>query len=372
MDARIVPSEHVLTMFYEVDEDVEVPEHRHGAQWGVVLAGSMDLEIDGVAATYGAGDDLLRPDGALHTAPTSAPATRASTSSPTPTVTSAWTRRERRPMTPAAAEAAAGLVATGLRARRPRPRQVLRPGSRPARRVVRGAQRRRARARRRQRRGQDDARQVPRPGIIRPDSGEIAIDGQTGRIDSPRDGPPAGDRDRSPGPRPDRHASTSPPTSSSTASGSPGGGRSRAFGWLRNRQMHRQAKEILDSPADQHPVGARPDRAPVGGPAPGGGRRPRGRLGPAHRPDGRAVGSARRRADAARARARRGPSASAASSSCFISHNMQQVLEVCTRAVVMRHGAVAADVAVADVTARDLVEFITGSRPRRDATWRHC
>ena len=46
----------------------------------------------------------------------------------------------------------------------------------------------------------------------------------------------------------------------------------------------------------------------------------------------------------------------------FISHNMQQVLEVCTRAVVMRHGAVAADVAVSDVSARDLVEFITGSR----------
>ena len=44
----------------------------------------------------------------------------------------------------------------------------------------------------------------------------------------------------------------------------------------------------------------------------------------------------------------------------FISHNMQNVLDVCTRVVVMRHGAVAADLEVAGLTARDVVDHITG------------
>lgn len=68
MDAHIVPSEHALTMFYEIDEDLEVPEHRHGAQWGVVLAGEMELVIEGVACTYRAGDVYFVPDGARHIA----------------------------------------------------------------------------------------------------------------------------------------------------------------------------------------------------------------------------------------------------------------------------------------------------------------
>jgi quercetin dioxygenase-like cupin family protein len=72
MDARIVPSAHVLTMFYEIDEAVEVPAHRHGAQWGVVLAGSMELEIEGSTATYAVGESYYVPDGALHTARISA------------------------------------------------------------------------------------------------------------------------------------------------------------------------------------------------------------------------------------------------------------------------------------------------------------
>jgi quercetin dioxygenase-like cupin family protein len=68
MSAHIVPSEHVLTMFYEVDDDVEVPEHAHGAQWGVVLDGELELTIDGVAHTYRRGDSYYVPDGAPHSA----------------------------------------------------------------------------------------------------------------------------------------------------------------------------------------------------------------------------------------------------------------------------------------------------------------
>ena len=46
----------------------------------------------------------------------------------------------------------------------------------------------------------------------------------------------------------------------------------------------------------------------------------------------------------------------------FISHNMQHVAEVCDRAVVLRHGRKVGDVSMPDVTARDLMDLITGAR----------
>lgn len=68
MRAHIVPSEHVLPMFYEIDEDVHIPEHAHGPQWGVVLAGIMEFTIDGESRQYARGDTYYVPDGVLHTA----------------------------------------------------------------------------------------------------------------------------------------------------------------------------------------------------------------------------------------------------------------------------------------------------------------
>ena len=46
----------------------------------------------------------------------------------------------------------------------------------------------------------------------------------------------------------------------------------------------------------------------------------------------------------------------------LISHNMQQVIDVCDRAVVLRHGEKVGDVVIGQVTARDLVDLITGAR----------
>ncbi|HUP17562.1 MAG TPA: ATP-binding cassette domain-containing protein [Acidimicrobiia bacterium] len=46
----------------------------------------------------------------------------------------------------------------------------------------------------------------------------------------------------------------------------------------------------------------------------------------------------------------------------LISHNMQQVIDVCDRAVVLRHGEKVGDVVIGEVTARDLVDLITGAR----------
>jgi quercetin dioxygenase-like cupin family protein len=66
INARIVPSDHALTMFYEVDEELSVPEHAHGAQWGVVLDGSMLMTIGSDSRVYRRGDTYFVPAGVTH------------------------------------------------------------------------------------------------------------------------------------------------------------------------------------------------------------------------------------------------------------------------------------------------------------------
>jgi quercetin dioxygenase-like cupin family protein len=57
-----------LAMFYEIPDGVEVPEHAHGAQWGVVLEGSVEFTIGGQTRTYGRGDTYYVPDSVVHSA----------------------------------------------------------------------------------------------------------------------------------------------------------------------------------------------------------------------------------------------------------------------------------------------------------------
>jgi quercetin dioxygenase-like cupin family protein len=57
-----------LAMFYEIPDGVEVPEHAHGAQWGVVLEGSVEFTIGGETRTYGRGDTYYVPHGVAHRA----------------------------------------------------------------------------------------------------------------------------------------------------------------------------------------------------------------------------------------------------------------------------------------------------------------
>jgi simple sugar transport system ATP-binding protein len=45
----------------------------------------------------------------------------------------------------------------------------------------------------------------------------------------------------------------------------------------------------------------------------------------------------------------------------LITHNMQDVMDACSRAVVLRHGRSVANVRIQDVSARDLVDLITGA-----------
>ena len=55
-------------VFFAFPADLEVPEHSHGAQWGVVVAGHITITIAGDTRRYGPGDSYFIPAGAPHSA----------------------------------------------------------------------------------------------------------------------------------------------------------------------------------------------------------------------------------------------------------------------------------------------------------------
>ena len=64
--AYLSQAENHQIVFMEFTEDVELPEHCHEAQWGIVLEGRIDLTIDGVERTYSKGDRIFIPKGVKH------------------------------------------------------------------------------------------------------------------------------------------------------------------------------------------------------------------------------------------------------------------------------------------------------------------
>lgn len=61
-------TDKALVVYFTVHKDLEVPEHSHGAQWGHMFHGSMDLTVDGKTRTCGPGDSWDIPAGAMHAA----------------------------------------------------------------------------------------------------------------------------------------------------------------------------------------------------------------------------------------------------------------------------------------------------------------
>ncbi len=53
-------------IFMAFEKDVDLSEHSHAAQIGIVLEGQIDLTIDGKKKTYTMGDRYYIPDGVLH------------------------------------------------------------------------------------------------------------------------------------------------------------------------------------------------------------------------------------------------------------------------------------------------------------------
>lgn len=64
----MLQTDRALAMFYEIPDGVEVPEHAHGAQWGVVLEGTVEFTIGGETRTYGPGETYYVPAAVAHRA----------------------------------------------------------------------------------------------------------------------------------------------------------------------------------------------------------------------------------------------------------------------------------------------------------------
>ena len=64
----ISQSEDHQIVFMEIEAIGIVPEHSHGAQWGIVVEGEMELTIGGVTNIYKKGDSYYIPEGVMHSA----------------------------------------------------------------------------------------------------------------------------------------------------------------------------------------------------------------------------------------------------------------------------------------------------------------
>lgn len=53
-------------VFFEFNEDADLPKHSHSAQWGIVVDGEIRLTISGIEKTYRKGDSYYIPAGAEH------------------------------------------------------------------------------------------------------------------------------------------------------------------------------------------------------------------------------------------------------------------------------------------------------------------
>ena len=52
VNGKILQGENHQAVFFVIEAIGVVAEHSHGAQWGIVFEGEMDLTIDGVTKTY--------------------------------------------------------------------------------------------------------------------------------------------------------------------------------------------------------------------------------------------------------------------------------------------------------------------------------
>ncbi len=66
INAYLSQSDTHQIIFMEFEKDVDLPEHSHAAQVGIVLEGRIDLVIGGRKATYSKGDRYYIPKGVLH------------------------------------------------------------------------------------------------------------------------------------------------------------------------------------------------------------------------------------------------------------------------------------------------------------------
>jgi len=68
LSAWLLQAGEKQVLFMEFAEDASVPEHRHEAQWGVVIDGEIELTIAGEKQVFTKGDSYFIPKGVPHSA----------------------------------------------------------------------------------------------------------------------------------------------------------------------------------------------------------------------------------------------------------------------------------------------------------------
>jgi quercetin dioxygenase-like cupin family protein len=68
LKAFLLQGEKQQIIFMEFEKDIEVPEHSHEAQWGVVLDGEIELKINEKLHLFKKGDTYFIPNGTKHSA----------------------------------------------------------------------------------------------------------------------------------------------------------------------------------------------------------------------------------------------------------------------------------------------------------------
>jgi quercetin dioxygenase-like cupin family protein len=66
LQTAAVCSDDALVVFFTFLQDINLPMHAHGAQWGTILAGEIELTIGTETRTYRPGDSYYIPAGVMH------------------------------------------------------------------------------------------------------------------------------------------------------------------------------------------------------------------------------------------------------------------------------------------------------------------
>ena len=66
VQTAVVRSDAGLVAFFTFLKDMTLPPHAHGAQWGTVVAGELELTIGGETRVYRPGDTYSIPAGVEH------------------------------------------------------------------------------------------------------------------------------------------------------------------------------------------------------------------------------------------------------------------------------------------------------------------
>ncbi len=68
LEGRLLASPHGQAVFFRAEKDFEVPPHAHGAQWGIVVTGNLELTVEGETGNYAPGDTYSIGAGETHSA----------------------------------------------------------------------------------------------------------------------------------------------------------------------------------------------------------------------------------------------------------------------------------------------------------------